>query len=84
MPDEYLPPNKLLFVQSLPENTTRDEVEALFAAVAAVQDVRTVPGNTRIAFVEFANIQAASLARDRLNGHAMQPSGDKIKITFAR
>lgn len=31
MPDEYLPPNKILFLQNLPENVTKDQLMALFA-----------------------------------------------------
>lgn len=30
MPDEYLPPNKILFVQNLPDETTKETLEALF------------------------------------------------------
>lgn len=30
LPDEYLPPNKILFVQNLPDDTTKDKLEALF------------------------------------------------------
>ena len=30
MPDEYLPPNKILFVQNLPDDTTKEALEALF------------------------------------------------------
>jgi len=31
MPDEYLPPNKILFLQNLPENVTKDQLTALFS-----------------------------------------------------
>jgi U2 small nuclear ribonucleoprotein B'' len=31
MPDEYLPPNKILFLQNLPESVTKVQLEALFA-----------------------------------------------------
>lgn len=30
MPDEYQPPNKILFVQNLPENAGKDALEVLF------------------------------------------------------
>ena len=30
MPDEYLPPNKILFVQNLPDDTTKESLENLF------------------------------------------------------
>ena len=31
MPDEYLEPNKILFLQNLPENVTKDQLMALFS-----------------------------------------------------
>lgn len=31
MPDEYLPPNKILFLQNLPETATKDQLMALFS-----------------------------------------------------
>ena len=30
MPDEYLPPNSVLFVQNLPDGTTSDDLRELF------------------------------------------------------
>lgn len=34
MPDEYLPPNKILFLQNLPETVTKDQLMALFSQLA--------------------------------------------------
>lgn len=31
MPDEYLPPNKILFLQNLPESVTKDQLLGLFS-----------------------------------------------------
>lgn len=31
MPDEYLPPNKILFLQNLPESVTKDQLMNLFS-----------------------------------------------------
>jgi U2 small nuclear ribonucleoprotein B'' len=31
MPDEYLPPNPTLFVQNLPEGTTKEDLIELFS-----------------------------------------------------
>jgi RNA recognition motif-containing protein len=30
MPDEYLPPNNVLFIQNLPEGTTSDDLREVF------------------------------------------------------
>jgi len=34
MPDEYLPPNKILFLQNLPESVTKDQLMALFSQLS--------------------------------------------------
>jgi len=31
MPDEYLPPNKILFLQNLPDSVTKEQLNALFS-----------------------------------------------------
>ncbi|PSS31015.1 hypothetical protein PHLCEN_2v2461 [Hermanssonia centrifuga] len=36
MPDEYLPPNKILFLQNLPENVSKDQLMALFSQLRDV------------------------------------------------
>lgn len=36
MPDEYLPPNKILFLQNLPESVTKDQLMALFTQCATL------------------------------------------------
>lgn len=38
MPDEYLPPNKILFVQNLPDSTTKETLEALFRVCVLLLD----------------------------------------------
>lgn len=37
MPDEYLPPNKILFLQNLPESVTKDQLMGLFSQYVRVQ-----------------------------------------------
>ncbi|PWY97417.1 hypothetical protein BCV70DRAFT_233825 [Testicularia cyperi] len=37
MPDEYLPPNKMLFLQNIPEGVGKDELESLFSAYPVTQ-----------------------------------------------
>lgn len=40
MPDEYLPPNKILFLQNLPENVTKDQLTALFTQYVSFSTLR--------------------------------------------
>ena len=39
MPDEYLPPNKILFVQNLPDDTTKETLEILFRPYVSTSHV---------------------------------------------
>ncbi|BGP07337.1 hypothetical protein JCM10049v2_003168 [Rhodotorula toruloides] len=94
MPDEYLPPNKILFVQNLPDDTTKEGLEALFRPFPNLVEVRTIPGRKNIAFVEFADEQSSGVARDALHNTkfsgttgavmAQSEEGLKIKVTFAK
>ncbi|GAA6007511.1 hypothetical protein JCM10207_006370 [Rhodosporidiobolus poonsookiae] len=91
MPDEYLPPNKILFVQNLPDDTTKESLEALFRPFANLIEVRTIPGRKNIAFVEFADEPSSGVARDALHNTkfsgthgAGAEDGLKIKVTFAK
>ena len=45
MPDEYLPPNKILFIQNLPIETTKDQLNSLFSqyVLCSQSDLRCAP-----------------------------------------
>ncbi|KAM0746588.1 hypothetical protein T439DRAFT_293813 [Meredithblackwellia eburnea MCA 4105] len=86
MPDEYLPPNKILFVQNLPDDTTKESLEALFSPYPNLTEVRTIPGRKNIAFVEFTDDSSSGVAREALHNMRLG-QGDaalKIKVTFAK
>ncbi|WWC62966.1 uncharacterized protein I303_105564 [Kwoniella dejecticola CBS 10117] len=83
MPDEYLPPNNVLFIQNLPEGTTSDDLREVFEVHAGLLEIRTIPAKKDIAFVEFADENAATLAKDAL--HNFKIDGEtKMKVTYAR
>jgi RNA recognition motif-containing protein len=83
MPDEYLPPNKILFLQNLPIDVHRDQLMALFGQYPGLSDVRMIPTKKDIAFVEFMDEATATVAKDALHNYKLDGEG-KIKITFAR
>ncbi|KAG8737416.1 hypothetical protein FRC10_008195 [Ceratobasidium sp. 414] len=83
MPDEYLPPNKILFLQNLPIDVHRDQLMALFGQYPGLSDVRMIPTKKDIAFVEFVDEATATVAKDALHNYKLDGEG-KIKITFAR
>jgi len=83
MPEEYLPPNKILFLQNLPENVTKDQLTALFSQYPNLYEVRLIPTKKDIAFVEYMDENSASVAKDALHNYKLDGES-KVKITFAR
>jgi len=83
MPDEYLPPNKILFLQNLPESVTKDQLNTLFSQYPNLYEVRLIPTKKDIAFIEYIDEASASVAKDALHNYKIDGE-NKIKITFAR
>lgn len=83
MPDEYQPPNKILFVQNLPENAGKDALEVLFKQYPNLVEVRTIPGRSNIAFVEYVDAASSGVAKDALHNYKFDGE-HKIKVTFAK
>ncbi|ORX49399.1 RNA-binding domain-containing protein [Hesseltinella vesiculosa] len=83
VPEEYLPPNNILFIQQLSSTVTQDDLTKLFEKYAGFKEVRTIPVKKDIAFVEYDNDYQASLAKMELSDHVFE-DGSKFKLTFAR
>ncbi|GAW06538.1 rna binding protein [Lentinula edodes] len=83
MPDEYLPPNKILFLQNLPESVTKDQLLGLFNQYPNLHEVRLIPTKKDIAFVEYTDEASSTVAKDALHNYKLDGE-NKIKITFAR
>lgn len=87
-----LPPNRVLFVENLPEKGAEGAKKVavatlltdLFARFAGFVEVRTVPGKDGIAFVEFSADAEAAVAMGGLNGHAVGDPPVPMKVTFAK
>ena len=75
------PPHNVLFVQNLPDDITTDVMQAIFGRFAGFRDIRLVPGRN-ISFVEYADTDAAVLARDSTSGITL--SGQQLKVTFGK
>ncbi|GAA5983827.1 hypothetical protein JCM5350_007562 [Sporobolomyces pararoseus] len=84
IPDEYLPPNKILFVQNLPDDTTKESLESLFKPYPNLIEVRTIPGRRNIAFVEFTDEASSAVAREALHNMKQGEDGPKLKVTNAK
>ncbi|NP_001085460.1 small nuclear ribonucleoprotein polypeptide B S homeolog [Xenopus laevis] len=77
------PPNYILFLNNLPEETNEMMLSMLFNQFPGFKEVRLVPGRHDIAFVEFENETEAGSARDALQGFKITPS-HAMKITYAK
>lgn len=82
--DDYLPPNKILFLQNLPESTTRQVLEQLFKQYPGFQEVRTVPAKRSIAFVEYEDETTSSAARDALFNAELEGTKIKVRLTLVQ
>lgn len=84
IPDEYLPPNKVLFVRDLPDNADQESVTAVFGRFEGFVEVRLVPGRKGLAFVEYENESGAISAKEATSGMPMGDAGRPIRVTYQR
>lgn len=84
VPDEYLPPNKILFVQNLPEEYDIDALTVVFGRFEGFREVRLVPGRKGIAFVEYEAETGAINAKESTAGMVLGDAQQVIKVTYQR
>jgi len=84
IPDEYLPPNKILFAQNLPDGYDIDALTAIFGRFEGFKEVRLVPGRKGIAFVEYEAEAGAIIAKENVAGMTLGPEGQVMKVTYQR
>ncbi|ESO91782.1 hypothetical protein LOTGIDRAFT_121828 [Lottia gigantea] len=77
------PPNQILFITNLPEETNEMMLSMLFNQFPGFKEVRLVPGRHDIAFVEFETEVQAGVAKDALQGFKITPS-NAMKISYAK
>jgi U2 small nuclear ribonucleoprotein B'' len=77
------PPNQILFLTNLPEETNEMMLSMLFNQFPGFKEVRLVPGRSDIAFVEFESELQSAAARDALQGFKITPTSS-MKISFAK
>ncbi|KAG0164423.1 hypothetical protein DFQ28_010305 [Apophysomyces sp. BC1034] len=83
IPDEYLPPNAILFLQNLPETITQQYLVELFQRYPGFKEVRMVPTKRSIAFVEYETEIQSAIAKTELAGHPIDTE-HLMSVTFAR
>lgn len=84
IPDEYLPPNKILFVQNLPDGYDIDALTAIFGRFEGFREVRLVPGRKGIAFIEYEAETGAISAKENTAGMALGDGSQIMKVTYQR
>lgn len=84
IPDEYLPPNKILFLRELPEDIDSETLISVFGSFEGFREVRLVPGRRGIAFVEYENEAGAISAKEATSGMPMGDNGKPIRVTYQR
>lgn len=77
------PPNKLLFVQNLPDQTTELMLSMLFQQFPGFKKVDMVPGKQGIAFVEFNSEMEAAVAMTGLQHFKITPTHLMV-VSFAK
>jgi len=84
VPDEYLPPNRILFVQNLPEEYDKDALTSIFSRFEGFREVRMVPGRSGIAFVEYETESGAITAKENTAGMSLKNGEKTMKVTYQR
>jgi len=84
VPDEYLPPNKILFVQNLPDDHDIESLTAIFGRFEGFREVRMVPGRKGIAFVEYEAEAGAITAKENTAGMPLADGTKLMKVTYQR
>ncbi|BFG43393.1 hypothetical protein CerSpe_296670 [Prunus speciosa] len=83
LPEAPAPPNNILFVQNLPQDTTPMMLQMLFCQYPGFKEVRMVETKPGIAFVEFGDEMQSTVAMQALQGFKMTPQ-NSMSITYAK
>jgi RNA recognition motif-containing protein len=78
-----LPPNKVLFVENLPEQANDLMLQMLFQQFQGFKEVRMVPGKQGIAFVEFESEADSGVAMNGLQHFKVTPTHLMV-ISYAK
>jgi len=82
-PGGQAPPNKILFVEGLPEATTDQMLQMLFQQFPGFVEVRMVEARPGIAFIEYENDMHATTAMQGLQGFKITPN-NAMQVSYAK
>ncbi|KAF2019948.1 U2 small nuclear ribonucleo protein B [Aaosphaeria arxii CBS 175.79] len=83
IPDEYVRPNKVLFLQNIPKDVDADDLTAIFEAFPGFKEVRFVAIRA-VGFAEFENEQFAITAKEAMANKPVGAEGKIMKVTYQR
>lgn len=83
VPEAPAPPNKILFIENLPHETTPVVLDGLLSQYPGFKEVRMIDAKPGIAFVEFGNELESTVVMQALQGRQMTPP-HQILITYAK
>ncbi|KAH8704435.1 U2 small nuclear ribonucleoprotein B [Phaeosphaeriaceae sp. PMI808] len=83
VPDEYVRPNKTLFLQNIPKDVDEDALTAIFERFEGFKEVRLVSVRN-VAFAEFENEQFAITAKEATANTPIGAEGKPMKVTYQR
>jgi hypothetical protein len=83
VPDEYVRPNKTLFLQNIPRDVDEEALSDMFERFEGFKEVRLVSVRA-VAFAEFENEQFAITAKEATSGTPVGKDGVPMKVTYQR
>lgn len=82
-PEAPAPPNNILFIQNLPNQTTSMMLQMLFSQCPGFKEVRMVEAKPGIAFIEYENEMQSTVAMQGLQGFKINDDHPML-ITYAK
>jgi U2 small nuclear ribonucleoprotein B'' len=82
IPSQHLPPNKVLFLQNLPDSATKEGLVQVYSQFEGFREVRMVPGRKGIAFVEYDTESQAGMAKVNTSKFIMEDR--QVSVTYQR
>ncbi|CAK8544351.1 unnamed protein product [Lathyrus sativus] len=83
LPEAPAPPNNILFIQNLPNETTPMMLQMLFLQYPGFKEVRMVETKPGIAFVEYGDEMQSTVAMQALQSFKITPQNPML-ITYAK
>ncbi|KAF2744215.1 hypothetical protein M011DRAFT_480049 [Sporormia fimetaria CBS 119925] len=83
VPDEYVRPSRVLFLQNIPSEVSQDDLENIFEAFEGFSEIRYIPVR-HMGFAEFENEQYAITAKEATANMPIGPDKTPMKVTYQR